>query len=759
MKQKKQTSPLPTRDQVLAFIRESPVPVGKREIAKAFNIKGADRVGLKELLRDLRAEGAVARGTRRELMDPGALPEYLVIEVIGPDADGDLLARPVHWNPDDGAAPPQIIVQPAREHAAPGSGDRLLARLRKRGKSRYDAQIVRKVGHGPRRVLGVVETPRNAPQRGGLNAIVRPTDRKLRYEIEIAPRDLDGAIDGDVVWVEPLGGPLARRGRVLGKVGTLRDPRAVSLIAIAANDIPVEFPEPALAQARKAGPAPLSDRVDMRGVPFVTIDGEDARDFDDAVWAEVDPDPANPAGWHLSVAIADVAWYVRPDDALDRAALKRGNSVYFPDRVVPMLPEELSNGWCSLRPHEDRPTLVAEMWIDAHGHLLRHRFHRALIRSAARLTYTRVQQARDGHPDREIAPLMREAIEPLYGAYAVLLQARQARGTIDLDLPERLVSLDQEGRIATIRLRERFDSHRLIEEFMILANVAAAETLERRHQPCMYRVHAPPDAAKIEALREFLATLGISLPPGLNLRPRDFEGVLRKAAGQPYERLVHETILRSQSQASYSPENVGHFGLALRRYAHFTSPIRRYADLLVHRALITGLGLGAGGLPPDAGAEFAAIGDAISLCERRAVAAERAAMDRYMAAYMAERVGAEFGGRVAGVTRFGLFVELDESGANGLVPIKTLGEEYFDHDEPGQALVGRRTGMTWRLGDRVRVRLREADVATGGLLFEMLEQVEAASARPAAGRRVRAPGKTARHQDRAATRRAAKRRR
>jgi ribonuclease R len=738
-KAKKPAAALPTKDQILAFIRESPVPVGKREIAKAFNVKGADRVGLKDLLRDLRAEGTVARGTRRELMDPVALPEYLVIEVIGPDADGDVLARPVHWNADDGAPPPQIVVLPAPAHAAPGSGDRLLARLRQRGKQRYEAQIVRKVGHGPRRVLGVVETP-----RGARAAVVRPTDRKLRFEIEVQTRDLDGAVDGDVVWVEPLGGPLARRGRVVGKVGTLRDPRVVSLIAIAANDIPVEFPDAALAQADKAGPAPLGNRADMRGVPFVTIDGEDARDFDDAVWAEADDDAANAGGWHLCVAIADVAWYVRPDDALDRAALRRGNSVYFPDRVVPMLPEALSNGWCSLRPHEDRPTLVAEMWIDAEGHLRRHHFHRGLIRSAARLTYTRVQRARDGHPDREIAPLMDAAIAPLYGAYAALLRARQARGTIDLDLPERLVSLDEQGRIAAIRVRERFDSHRLIEEFMILANVAAAETLERRHQPCMYRVHAPPDAVKIQALREFLTTLGIGLPPGLNLRPRDFEGVLRKAAGQPYERLVHETILRSQSQAVYSPDNVGHFGLALRRYAHFTSPIRRYADLLVHRALITGLGLGDGGLPPEAGAAFAAIGETISMCERRAISAERAALDRYMAAYMADRVGAEFAGRVAGVTRFGLFVELDDSGANGLVPIKTLGEEYFDHDEPGQALIGRRSGATWRLGDRVRVRLREAEVATGGLLFEMLERTAATAADRPAGPRVRAPGKTAR---------------
>jgi ribonuclease R len=738
-KPKKPSSPLPTRQQILSFIRESPVAVGKREIARAFNIKGAGRVGLKALLRDLRADGSLARGNRRELMDPGALPEYLVVEVTGPDADGDVLARPVHWNPEGGGAAPEIVVLPVREHAAPGPGDRLLTRLRKRGKDRYEAQIVRKVGHGARRVLGVVET---AP--GARAAHVRPTDRKLRFEIEIARGDLGDAVDGDVVWVEQIGGPLARRGRIVGKVGTLKEPRTVSLIAIAANDIPVEFPDSALVLARKAGPAPLGERVDMRDMPFVTIDGEDARDFDDAVWAERDPDPANPEGWHLCVAIADVAWYVRPDDGLDRAALRRGNSVYFPDRVVPMLPEELSNGWCSLRPHEDRPVLVAEMWIDARGHLRRHRFHRALMRSAARLTYTRVQKARDGHPDREVAPLVGDVIEPLYGAYAMLLKARAARGTIDLDLPERLVTLDEHGRIASIRQRERFDSHRLIEELMILANVAAAETLEHRHQPCMYRVHAPPDAAKIEALREFLATLGIGLPPGLNLRPRDFQNVLGKVAGQPYERLVHETILRSQSQALYSPQNVGHFGLALRRYAHFTSPIRRYADLLVHRALITGLGLGQGGLPADAAAAFPEIGENISLCERRAVAAERAAMDRYLAAYMADRVGAEFGARIAGVTRFGLFVELDESGASGLVPIKTLGEEYFEHDESGQALVGRRSGMAWRLGDRVRVRLREADVATGGLLFEMLERVEAAEARNLPRRGVRAPGKTQR---------------
>ncbi len=738
---KKTPVPLPSRDDVLRFIRESPVPVGKREIAKAFNVKGADRVALKQMLRDLRADGAVSRGTRRELMAPDSLPEYLVVEVIGPDADGDVQAKPARWNPDDGKAPPEIVVLASTDHAAPGAGDRLLVSLKKRGANRYEAKIVRKVGAGPRRILGVFEAASETRGPG----IVRPTDRKLRFEIAIDAAARGDARPNDVVWVEQLGGPLARRGRVVERVGSLFEPRTVSLIAIAANDIPVEFADAALDQAATSGPAPMGDRLDLRAVPFVTIDGEDARDFDDAVFAEPDTAADNDGGWRLMVAIADVAWYVRPDDGLDRDAYRRGNSVYFPDRVVPMLPEELSNGWCSLRPREDRPVMVAEMWIDRDGRMLRHRFHRAMIHSAARLTYTRMQAARDGQPDDELGPLMELVVAPLYGAYAALDAARRARGTLDLDLPEKRAVLDERGRIVEFGVRQRLDSHKLIEEFMILANVAAAETLEQRHMPCMYRVHDKPDPLKLEALRQFLGSLGIGLPPGLNLRPKDFARALDKAAGSPHERLVSETILRGQSQAIYSPDNIGHFGLALRRYAHFTSPIRRYADLLVHRGLIAALRLGEGGLAHAEGANFAEMGEHISLCERRAVVAERAAMDRYMAAYMSERVGAEFAARVSGVTRFGLFVALDDSGAQGLIPIKTLGQEYFKHDEPGQALVGGRSGLTYRLGDALVVKLRECDVATGSLVFELIEKIGGApSVRPAA-RPARDGAKRGRH--------------
>ncbi len=722
----KKPAVLPTREDILRFVRESPVPVGKREIAQAFGVKGTDRVQLKQVLRELRSDGALARGTRNELMDPAALPEYLVIEVIGTNRDGDTIARPARWNPDGGEAPPTIYVPAVPGQPAPGPADRLLVTLRRRGKDEYDATIVRRVGSGPRRLLGVFEAE-HADRGPG---VVRPTDRKLRFEIAIDHGARGGALPNDVVWVEQLGGPLARRGRIVERMGSLDEPRTVSLIAIAANDIPVDFAPEALALAEDAKAAPLGKRLDLRDVPFVTIDGEDARDFDDAVQAQADDAADNPGGWRLMVAIADVAWYVRAGDALDRGARERGNSVYFPDRVVPMLPEALSNGWCSLRPREDRPVLVAEMRIDAAGQLLGHKFHRALIRSAARLTYDRVQTARDGRPDEELAPLMDAVIAPLYGAYVSLLAARKARGTLDLDLPERKVGLDEAGRIAEIGVRQRFDSHRLIEEFMILANVAAAETLEERRMPCMYRVHDKPDGMKMESLRQFLATLDIGLQPGGNVRPKDLQRVLEKAAGKPFERLVNETVLRSQSQAVYSPDNLGHFGLALRRYAHFTSPIRRYADLLVHRALVAGLGLGEGGLDHAEGADFPAIGEQISQAERRAIAAERAAMDRYMAAYMSERVGAEFDGRVTGVTRFGLFVELNDTGANGLVPIKSLGDEYFDHDEPGQALVGRRSRTVWRMGDTVRVRLHEAQIATGSLVFVIMERIGPASKPP-----------------------------
>jgi ribonuclease R len=732
---KQKPSPLPTKEQLLTYIRESPVPVGKREIARAFRITGAERIQLKVLLKQLEREGALGRDRGRRFGPVGRLPEVTLVEVVGTDADGEVFAKPLSWEGE--GPPPRIYMAPDRRGTpALGPGDRVLARLTHIGAGKYEARTIRRIAEVPGKVLGVFA---RAPDGGR----IRPTDRKYKAEYSVAQGDEGGAKEGELVLAEMLPGHprLGLRGaRIVERLGAMGNPRSISLIAILSRNIPVDFPRDALDEAAAAGPAALDRRDDLRPIPLVTIDGEDARDFDDAVWAEPDADPANPGGWHLLVAIADVGHYVRPGAPLDRAAAERGNSAYFPDRVVPMLPEALSNGWCSLKPAEERGCLAVHIWIDRDGHKLRHRFVRGLMRSAARLTYTQVQAARDGHADETTGPLGEPVIAPLYGAYEALLKARLARGALDLDLPERQVLIGEDGHIERIVPRRRLDSHRLIEEFMIAANVCAAETLEARRTVCMYRVHDEPTTEKIEALRAFLDSLGYKLSKGQVLRPKHFTQILDKAADTPHSRLVSEVILRSQAQASYSPTNLGHFGLALRRYAHFTSPIRRYADLLVHRGLIRALGLGPDGLPEGvAEATFERIGEHLSMTERRADAAERDAEDRFIAAYLASNVGAEFTGRISGVTRFGLFVTLEDTGADGLVPISTLPSDYYIHEEARHRLVGRETGNSYVLGDTVEVRLVEADMVTGGLVFELYAEdaLRQAAGRRKTGRRAR----------------------
>lgn len=721
-KPRKKPAPFPTREDILKFIQDSPTRVGKREIARAFGLDSAQKMLLKKTLRELEADGALERGRRRRYGEPGVLPEITVVVVTGTDSEGDVLARPASW--PAGQVPPLIRMAPERKgQPALGRGDRVLARLSPAGAGAYHGRTIRRLADAPARVLGVFHW---VDGRGR----IRSTNRRDKADFLVDRSDALDAQSGELVLADVLPGRRLgpRQARIVERLGAMGDIRSISLVSILDHDIPSVFSAAALREAEACGPAPLAGRTDLRRIPLVTIDGADARDFDDAVWAEPDTDPKNPGGWHLLVAIADVAWYVRPGSALDDAAYERGNSVYFPDRVVPMLPEALSNGWCSLKPGEDRPVLAAHLWVDAEGNLRRHKFVRGLMRSAARLTYDQVQAARDGRPDDVTGPLMDTVIAPLYGAYEALSRAREQRGVLELELPERRVVVDRDGQVMRVETRTRFDSHKLIEEFMIAANVAAAETLERLRQPSMYRVHDEPTREKLEALRDFLDSIGLKLSRGQVMRPSLFNQILRRAAATPHARLVHEVVLRSQAQAEYAPDNIGHFGLALLRYCHFTSPIRRYSDLLVHRALIRGLNLGDGGLEPDH-RDFRRMGEHLSMTERRAAAAERDAVDRFTAAYLADRVGSVFEGRINGVTRYGLFVTLSESGGDGLVPISTLPDDVYIHDEARHVLRGRRTRREFRLGDAVEVLLVEADPVTGGMLLHLMEGAETRGAK------------------------------
>ncbi len=650
-------------------------------------------------------KGAFRASRRHSRPQPASPPPAVAteVEIFGTDADGEALARPVGWQGD--GPPPLILMEPeARGQPALAPGERVLARLRPLFGNRFAGRTLRRLDTAPGRVIGVFHA---SPNGGGR---IVPTDRRAKAAW-LVPKDATAAArDGDLVRATPLpSAPFARKSaQVVELLGRFGEAATLSLAVQHSFGIEESFSAGALAEAAAAGPPEAGARTDLRAIPLVTIDGEDARDFDDAVFAE----PVD-GGFHILVAIADVAAYVHPGSALDADARARGNSVYFPDRAVPMLPEALSAGWCSLRPGEDRACLFAEIDIDASGRKLRHRFGRGLMHSAARLTY---EQAEASHGSAQpIAP----SLPALFAASEVLLAARAERGTLDLPLPERRVVLGDDGAVLRVEARPRLASHRLVEEIMLLANVSAAEELERLRLPAVWRVHAPPTEEKLEALRGFLRAMRISLPQGGHVRAGDLQRALERLDGHDAAPLVAEMMLRAQSQAAYAVENIGHFGLCLPKYVHFTSPIRRYADLLVHRALIRGLGLGDDGLADAEIPTLAACSAAISATERRAAAAEREAMDRALALFMADHVGTVFPARISGVTRFGLFVTLDESGASGLVPMSSLGNDFWHFDATTQTLLGRRHGKTWRLAQQAAVRLVEANGITGGLTFHM----------------------------------------
>lgn len=715
---------LPTRDEILDFVQSAQGKVGKREIARAFSIKGGARIALKQLLAEMAEEGLLT-GRKKELKKRASLPPVAVLELKGRDDDGDLIAQPVVWDETEGPRPEVLLLIAHRPNSARdaeiGIGDRVLARITAlEGQDvegfRFEAELIRRLPRDQRRLAGIFR----AAKRGG--GSIEPIDRKQLRSWPIQAQDQGEAKDGDLVRFE-----LAKRGRfatpqarILETIGNPDDQRQISLIAIHAHGLPDDFPESVIAETADLKPPTMKGREDLRDLPLLTIDPADARDHDDAVYAEPDSDAKNPGGFIVLVAIADVAHYVRPGSRLDREARLRGNSVYFPDRVVPMLPEKISNNLCSLREAEARPCLVARMVFDQHGEKRSHSFHRAMMRSAVKLSYQEVQAAFDGNPGDKASLVMNTALKPLWAAYQALAKARDKRGPLDLDLPEKKIKLDAQGRVANIVIPERLDAHRLIEEFMIQANVAAAEALEAKKKPVVYRVHAEPSKEKLKSLREFLETLDLSLPPQGQLKPAAFNRILQRAKTLPVPELVNEVVLRSQAQAEYAVDNYGHFGLNLRRYAHFTSPIRRYADLLVHRALISGLGLGEGGLAEIDIERLSETARLISEAERRAMAAERETVDRLIAAHLADRIGATFKGRIAGVTRSGLFVRLAETGADGFVPISSLENDFYHHIEEAHALVGARSNAAYRLGDSVEVRLVEAIPTAGALRFEMI---------------------------------------
>ena len=747
---------LPSRQQILDFIASSDEPAGKREIARGFGLKGNEKIALKQLLRDMADEGLIDGGPGRAFHKMGGVPKVTVLRVADIDDSGRAWAVPERWEAE--GPPPRLRVMERRgKDSALGVGDRILSRTEE-GRDGWIAHPMKKLLKGSELVLGIVH-------QEGTGYWLKPVEKKERRELPIA--DLGEARVGDLVLAEKSGRPPRLAARVDTILGDPFAPRSFSLIAIHKHGIPHEFPEGVTAEAERVAGQALGEREDLTHIPIVAIDPADARDHDDAVWAAADDDPGNAGGWKAIVAIADVSFYVRPGSALDKEARKRGNSVYFPDRVVPMLPETLSAEICSLKEGEDRAALVCHLQVSKAGALKSWRFTRARVRIAANIAYEDAQAAIDGDAGVDVASspcsmpeiegTILDQLKPLWACWRALYAARAKRGPLELDLPERRVMLDEKGRILSVAPRERLDAHKLIEDYMIAANVAAAKALEAKKAPVMYRVHEPPGREKLVALKDYLKTFGIDFALGQVIRPETFNRLIERAGsikrpgegrgpgkaekldpglrrGTEEESAVlpqiMEQILRTQTQAYYSPQNQGHFGLALGSYAHFTSPIRRYADLVVHRSLVRAARLGEGGLADDEAAAMEVTGELISNLERRAMIAERETMDRYVAAFLADQVDTLVKCRITGVQPFGFFATVEGLGGDGLVPAATLGRDYYRYDEKSQSLIGDESGETYALGQRLALRIAEADPVTGGLRFELPEAAKGAGRSP-----------------------------
>ena len=727
-------SKLPTKDEILQWISDNPTLTSKRDIARAFGIKGAERIDLKRMLKELEDEGHLSK-RKKTYRDPDKLPPVSVLQITGQTPDGELTAKPMEWQGE--GAEPKVLLIPRASDPALGEGDRILARLTEvKGEAHhYEGRLIRRIGTNPLKILGVY----SKRSEGGR---ILPIDKGSDKEWSVAADATGGAKDGELVEAEQAG-PKGRLGlpqaRVIDRLGDPSAPKAVSLIAIHQHGIPDDFPDEVIAEADKMKPAGLDGREDLREMPLITIDPSDARDHDDAVYAHADDDPKNNGGHVIWVAIADVAHYVTSGSALDAEARKRGNSSYFPDRVVPMLPDRLSGDLCSLHEGVPRACIAVRMQVDAHGEKIGHRFVRGLMRSPASLNYQEVQAAMDGEPNEKLAPLMDDVIKPLYAAHAALTDARNKRQPLDLDLPERKVALSEAGKVLSVNFADRLEAHKLIEECMVLANVAAAETLIAKKSPLLFRVHEDPPPEKLESLREVAEAAGLVLAKGQVLKTRHLNALLHGARDTDHSEVVNMATLRAMTQAYYAPSNFGHFGLALQSYAHFTSPIRRYSDLIVHRSLISAHGWGDDGLSQQDIQLLQSTGEHISDTERRSMMAERDTNDRYLAAFLSERVGESFTGRISGVAKFGAFVRLDETGADGLIPVRSLGREYFHFDRDAATLMGSDTGVTIGLGQQVTVKLSEAAPVTGGIALELVSIEGKAMPRGGSGGRGKSP--------------------
>ncbi|MEO6248807.1 MAG: VacB/RNase II family 3'-5' exoribonuclease [Sphingomicrobium sp.] len=695
---------LPTTRQILEFIEQSDQPAGKREIARTFGLSPHEKILLKAMLKDMADEGLIDSAPGRAFHKSGGVPRVTVLRVVSIE-DGQVLAVPEQWSAE--APPPQLRVLEKGRRSTLALNDRILARTEEAGNGLV-AHPMKTLEKGADLILGVV-------RQEGSRHFLTPVDQRERREFMIS--DLGGAEVGDLVLAEPSGRPPRVTARVDAILGDPFAPRSFSLIAIHKHGLPVTFRDETVAEAERVSHLQLGEREDLTHLPIVAIDPEDARDHDDAIWAAARDD----GGWDAIVAIADVSFYVRPGSELDREARARGNSVYFPDRVVPMLPEELSADICSLKEGKERAALACHLVVGKDGTLTSWRFTRAKIRVAANIAYEDAQAAIDGTLGLVAPEIVEGALRPLWACWAALLAARNRRGPLELDLPERRVVLDEKGRILSVAPRERLDAHRLVEDYMIAANVAAAKALEGKKAPVMYRIHEAPGREKLVALKDYLATFGIEFALGQVIRPGTFNHLLERVGENDARPEIMEQVLRTQMQARYGPQHLGHFGLALGSYAHFTSPIRRYADLLVHRALVSSFGLGEGGLPMKDAEEFERIGEVISGLERRAMEAERDTVDRYVAAFLSERVGQLLPCRISGVQPFGFFATVEGLGGDGLVPAAILGNEYFRYDEASKALVGETTGEMFRQGQKLELKLAEANPVSGALRFELPE--------------------------------------